>query len=297
MDRKPVTEPKTEPIKAECAYRDSYERSSKRKANSLIARECASLNKESSSDEDQYDQYEFARVKKKKIQSDKSSNVADHANQQHMQTPSRHEAATLTARQQHSHNDGDDNMHIDDEDVRLSRRRKTENEENERVSPVLTTQPKRAIPSTPKTRPHLSKLRRGRLSLKIQRTEGNREMERTRNQKKDNAMTDEEIRCKLEEDSDGEEVAAILRKDVETRSSKEAKSRLQERQLLSNNGETFKETSTIYQEKKSDRQRSSKEKKADFDEQRKKEDKCKVENKGVSWEHELLDDEETNQVS
>ncbi|XP_032664482.1 beta-mannosidase [Odontomachus brunneus] len=295
LDRKPVTEPKTELIpKAECAYRDSYERSSKRKANSLIAKECASLNKESSSDEDLYDQYEFARVKKKKIQSAKSNNVTDHANQQHTQTPSGHEAATLTARQQHSHNDGDDIMHIDDEDVKLSRRRKTEDEENERVSPVLITQPKRAVPSTPKARPHLPRLRRGRLSLKIQGTAENREVERTRNQKKDNTMTDEEIRRKLEEDSDGE-VAAILQK--ETRSPKEAKSRLQERQLSSNNGETLRETSTTHQERKSDRQRSGKEKKVDFDEQRKKEDKCEIKSKDVNWERELLDDEESNQQS
>lgn len=115
-------------------------------------------------------------------------------------------------------------------------------------------------------------------------------------------MTDEEIRRKLEEDSDGE-VAEILRKDVQTRSPREAKSRLQERRLLSNNAETLRDTSATYKEKESDRQRGSKEKKADLSEQRKKEDKCEKENKGVSWERQLMDDDDNddddgvNQVS
>lgn len=301
MDRKPVTEPKTEPNKAKCAYRDNYERSSKRKANSLITKECISLNRESSSDED--DQYEFARIKKKKIQfDDKSSYVADCANQQYVRVSSKHEAATLMARQQESHNDSDTNANIDDEeDVTLSRRRKTESEENEKISPVLTAQPKRAVPSTPKARPNLSRLRRGRLSLKIQRIDGNGEVKQTRNQKKNNVMTDEDICRKLEEDSDGE-VAEILQKDVQTRSPKEEKSRLQERRLLSNNVETLREISSTHKEKKSDRQRDSKEKKSDNSEQQEKEDKYEKENEGMSWEHQLLnedddDDNGVNQVS
>ncbi|XP_011151882.1 uncharacterized protein LOC105190697 [Harpegnathos saltator] len=294
LDRKPVTEPKTELIKAEYTYRDSYERSSKRKANSLIARECASLNKDSSSDED--DQYEFARIKKKKTQSDdKSSNVADHANQQHARAGGKREAAMSIARNSH-----DDDNSNDDEDIKSPHGRKIENEKNERLSPVLTAYPKRTIPPTPKARANLYRMRRGgavsKLSLKLQRNDKNEEMERIKNQKKDNVMTDEEIRHKLEEDEEEEEeeVVAILRKDVETRSSKEAKSRLQERRLLSSNAERLGDMPTGGKER-NNKQQGNKEK-ADLDEQRKNEDKfSKLENKNVSWEHHLLDDDEMDQ--
>ncbi|XP_014472707.1 PREDICTED: beta-mannosidase [Dinoponera quadriceps] len=273
LDRKPVTESKTEPSKAECTYRDSYERSSKRKANFRIAQEFARLNKESSSEEED-DQYEFARIKKKRIQpdDDKSSNAADRANQQRI---GRHEAAV--ARQQHSRNDGNGNAHIDDENGRSPRRGKVEDEENERQSPVLSVHPKRAIPSTPRARPGLSRIRRGNATSKLQHTLKNEE----RDQKKD-VLMDEDIRLQLD---GGEEVAAILRKDTETRPSKEAKSQEKQQRLLS---------STALREACKEREKQGGNKKADL--QRKNEDKIRgIENKGMSWERSLLDDDEIDQ--
>lgn len=228
--------------------------------------------------------------------------VDQRANQQQVRAGKQELTVTLVARQ--LHNDGDNDVHIDDKDVRSPRRRKTENEGDERLSPVLITHSKKlAVPSTPKARPSLSRLRRGsttsRLFLKMQRTGENKETKQRNQTKKDNVMTDEEICHKLEEDSDGEEVAAILQKEVETQSSKETKFRLQERRLLSNNAEALRETTSVTcKERESDRQQRGNKEKADFGEQRKNEDKLyEVANK-TSWEHHLLDDDdEMEQVS
>lgn len=296
MDKKPLTDLKSEQITAECTYRDGYERTSKRKANTLIA----NLNRDSSTEDEDGSLYDFVRVKKKRAQSnDKSSNVACAVNQQ---VHSSYKKATSNVIAVHSFSDDNIDTDIDNERVKHLSKRKT-GEKDERMSPELTAYPRRITPPNPKTRLSLVRQRRGNAtskpSPKTRRTNENKVVEQITDQKKDNTITEEEIRRKLEEDWDDEkEEDVAVEKDVEIRPlpiSKEMRSRLREKQL----SKTAKETQA--KEEESDEEWNKK-KRLKLCEQRKKEELCSIENRNGSWEHQLLSDDENkssemNQVS
>jgi len=295
LDKKLITDSeqidKTEQIKAECTYRDGYERVSKRKASTLIA----NLNRDSSSEDEDDNRYDFAHVKKKITRSNKSNNV-ECAENQHIHSSNKKAMLNIAG-----HSFSDDNSDIDNECVKHLGFKKRTDEKDERISPELTAYPRRITPPNPKTRLSLIRQRRGNTtskpSPKTRRTNENK-AEQTRNQKKNNTMTEEEIRRKLEENWNDEEKVAV-KKDMEIRPlpiSREIRSKLREKRLPFS--KTAKETR---KEEESDEERNKK-KRLKFCEQRKKEELCRIENRNGNWEHQLLSDDENkspemNQVS
>ncbi|XP_071573784.1 beta-mannosidase [Temnothorax nylanderi] len=284
LDKKPLTDPKIEQIPAECTYRDGHDRASKRKANTLIA----NLNKDSSTEDEDGSRYDFVRVKKKRAQ---SNSVTCATNQQ---AHTSHKKATSDVIASFS----DDNIDtdIDNEYVKHLSKKRT-NEKDERVSPELTAYPRKITPPNPKTRLGLTRQRRGnatsKASPKTRRTNENK-VEQARAQKKDNRMTEEEIRQKLGEDwnDEEEEEDVVVEKDVEIRPLpilKEMRSRLREKRLSLS--KTAKETQATAKEEENDEGRNKK-KRLRLCEQRKEEELCRIENRNGAWEHQLLSDDE-----
>lgn len=301
MDKEPLTDSKVEQIKAECTYRDGYERTSKRKANTLIA----SLNRNSSSEDEDGNQYNLACVKKKRAQSNDKSNNVDCDENKYVHAS--HKKATSNVIVGRSFSDDYSDTDINNGCVKrlYSNKRRTD-EKDERVSPELTTYPRRITPPNPKTRLGLARQRRGnattsKSSPKTRRTES-KAVEQARNQKKDSTMTEGEIRRILEEDWNDNEEEIAVEKDVEIRPlpiSREIRSRLREKRLPLS--KTVKETQTAVKEEESDEERNKK-KRLKLCEQRKEEELCKIENRNGSWEHQLLSNNEDkssemNQVS
>jgi len=292
LDKKLITDSeqidKTEHVKAECTSRSGYERASKRKASTLIA----NLNRDSSSEDEDNNRY-FAHVKKKITQ----SNKVECAENQHAHSSNKKAMLNIAG---HSFSDDSD---IDNECVKhLGFKTRTEKDKkDERISPELTAYPRRITPPNPKTRLSLTRQKRGNTtskpSPKTRRTNENK-AEQTRNQKKNNTITEEEIRQTLEEDWNDEEKVAE-RKDMEIRPlpiSREIRSKLREKRSPFN--KTAKETR---KEEGSDEERNKK-KRLKFCEQQKEEESSKIENRNGSWEHQLLSDNENkspemNQVS
>ncbi|XP_018352840.1 PREDICTED: uncharacterized protein LOC108754760 isoform X1 [Trachymyrmex septentrionalis] len=273
LDKKPLTNPKTEQIQAECTYRDGYERASKRKANTLIA----TLNRDSSSENEDDNQYDFIRNKKKRIQSNDKSNV-EYVENQHAHASYKKENVIAG----NSFSDDNSNTNIDNEYVKHSR------------SPELTTYPRRIRPPNPQTRLSLARKRKENATSKLfpkTRYESKNVEEQTRNQKKDNTMTEEEIRRQLEEDwSNDEEKVCAGEKDAKFRPTlKEVRYRLRDKRLSLN--KKAKETRTAVKEEKSDEEQN-KIKRLKFCERRKIEELCRIDNRNGSWEHELLSDED-----
>lgn len=288
MDRKPLTEPKTETIKTECTYRDSHSRASKRKANSLIA----SLSKESST-EDEDDQYDFARVSKRKIRFEGRSNTVAHTSQQ--ARSSTHEKMCTIAPQQHFVNDDDNDINSDERNDRFLRPESRIEENSGSLSPELFTYSRRIISPVPKARLSLFKSRQKRgcviskSSQKKQRTDGNEDVGETSNQK--DAMTDAEIRRKLEEDSDKEVTATVTRRDAEIRPlplSKDMQSKLLEKQSSSNNTKAITKTIYASRDVNSNRQRNKTKRGRLGERQKKEETLSEIESKTINWENQLM---------
>lgn len=292
MDKKPLTESKTEQIKTECTYRDSHERACKRKANSIIA----SLNKESSTEDEEDKWYDSTRGKKKRVQSDsKSSNVQRAANQ-YAHNDSREKAtSSVIARQGNSINDDNSDIDFDNEHIKSVSSEKTD-EENESVSIELNTYPRRIVPPNPKTRLSLSRHRKrtatSKSSPKTRQTNRNKTIEETKKQK--NTLTNKEIYQKLVEDWSGDEEEPAVKKNVEIRPlpiPKVIQSRLHEKQVSLHNTETDKETKATAKEDENDGERK-KEKRPKLCQQRKKEEESSRIKNGNSWEHQLMSDDE-----
>lgn len=289
MDKKPLTDPKTEQIKTECTYRDGHERASKRKANTLIA----NLNRDSSTEDEDGNQYDFARVKKKRAQSNDKLNNVECAANQHAHT-SHKKASNVIA--DNSVIDDNSDTEIDNERIKHCSKRKAD-EESERASPELNAYPRRITPPNPKARLSLARQRRGNTiskpPSKTRRTNESKVVEQAKNQKKDNRMTAEEICRKLEEEwSDEEE--DVVEKDVEIRPlpiSRKIRSRLRDKQLPFSKAKTVKETRATAKEEGNDEEQNGK-KRLKSCEQRKEEELCRIENKNGSWEHQLLSDDE-----
>lgn len=289
MDKKPLTDSKTELITAECTYQDGHERASKRKARTFIS----SLNRDSSTEDDD----DLVRVKKKRVRSnDKSSNEACAANR-HAHSSHKKETSNVIATYSFS-DDNIDDVDIDDRVKHLSKRR-TE-EKDERVSPELTAYPRRIIPPNPKSRLSLARQRYGNAisKRKARHTNENKVVEQAKDQKKDNLMT-EDIRRTLEEWSDEDEEEE---KDVEIRPlplPKEMRFRLREKRLSLSKITTDMQTAS--KEEESDEEWKKK-KRLKLSEQRKEKELCRIENKNGSRKHQLSSDDEdqsleTNQVS
>ncbi|XP_018053030.1 PREDICTED: uncharacterized protein LOC108690313 isoform X5 [Atta colombica] len=281
-DKKPLTNPKTEQIQAECTHRDGYERASKRKANTLIA----TLNRDSSSENEDDNQYDFTRNKKKRIQLNDKSNNVEYVDNQHAHASYKKENVIAG----NSFSDDNSNTNIDNEtNIKHSR------------SPELTAYPRRIRPPNPQTRLSLVRKRKENATSKLfpkTRCESeNVEQEIKRNQKKDNTMTEEEIRCQLEEDwSNDEKKVCVGEKDAKFRPIlKEV--RLRDKRLSLN--KKAKEARAAVKEEKSDEEQNNI-KRVKLCERRKVEELCRIDNRNGSWEHELLSDEdkssEMNQV-
>ncbi|XP_018053029.1 PREDICTED: uncharacterized protein LOC108690313 isoform X4 [Atta colombica] len=273
-DKKPLTNPKTEQIQAECTHRDGYERASKRKANTLIA----TLNRDSSSENEDDNQYDFTRNKKKRIQLNDKSNNVEYVDNQHAHASYKKENVIAG----NSFSDDNSNTNIDNEtNIKHSR------------SPELTAYPRRIRPPNPQTRLSLVRKRKENATSKLfpkTRCESeNVEQEIKRNQKKDNTMTEEEIRCQLEEDwSNDEKKVCVGEKDAKFRPIlKEV--RLRDKRLSLN--KKAKEARAAVKEEKSDEEQNNI-KRVKLCERRKVEELCRIDNRNGSWEHELLSDED-----
>lgn len=283
MDKKSLTDPKTDLITAECTYRDDHERASKRKASTLIS----NLNRDSSTE----DEDDFVRVKKKKAQSgDKSSNVAENRH-------SSHKKATSNVIAAYSFSDDNIDLDIDDRVKHLSKRRT--DEKDERVSPELTAYPRRITPPNPKSRLGLARQRWGNAisKPKMRHTSENKVVERVKDQKKDNTMTEADIRKKLVEewsDEEEEEKDVAVEKDMEIRPlpiSKEMQLRLRDKQLSL--FKVTRKTQAASKEEEDDEERNKK-KRLKLSEQRKEKELCRIENKNGSRKHQLSSDDEDN---
>lgn len=281
MDKKPLTDPKTDLITAECTYRDGYERASKRKASTLIS----NLNRDSSTE----DEDDFVRVKKKKARSnDKSSNVAvnRHAH-------SSHKKATSNVIAAYSFSDDNIDVDIDDRVKHLSKRRT--DEKDERVSPELTAYPRRITPPNPKSRLGLARQRWGNAisKPKMRHASENKVVEQVKDQKKDNTMTEADIRRKLmEEWSDEEEEDVAVEKDMEIRPlpiSKEMRFKLREKRLSLS--KITRKSQATSKEEESDEERNKK-KRLKLSEKQKEKELCRIENKNGSRKLQLLSDDE-----
>ncbi|XP_011861017.1 PREDICTED: uncharacterized protein LOC105558108 [Vollenhovia emeryi] len=291
VEKKPLTDPKTEQITAEYTYRDGHERASKRKANTLIA----NLNKDSSTEDEDGGWYDV-RIKKQRARSnDKSSNVACATNQHVHVCTTDQEEATSNMIAAYSFDDNID-ADIDNERVKLISKKKSD-EKDERVSPELTMYPRRIIPPTPKARLSLARQRRegtvSKQTPKTRRANEKKVVEQARDQKKSNKLTEEEIFQQLKEDwKDDEKEEVAVEKDVEIRPMpipREMRSRLREKRLpLSKRA---KETQAMTKEDGSDEELNKK-KRLKVCEQRKKEELYGIKNRNGSWEHLLSDDED-----
>ncbi|KAL6267046.1 hypothetical protein P5V15_000122 [Pogonomyrmex californicus] len=287
MDKKSLS-PKTEQIKAECTYRDSHERASKRKANVLIA----NVNKDSSTEDEESDLYDFTYVKKKRAQSDdKSNNVVLN---QYARASRKKTTSNVTLNQEHSSDDNSDTDINNDHIKRLCSKRQIETEEDKRISPELTTS-KRIITPNPKPRLSLARHRREnamlKLSPKMRRINESKVVEKT-NQKKGNKMTEEEIRQNLEQWSDEEKIT--VEKDIEIRPlpiSEDVQSKLREKRLSLNKTKTTKEMRAAAREEDSDGEQNKK-KKVKLCEGQKETELCRTKNRNGSWEHELMSNDE-----
>ncbi|XP_029170747.1 beta-mannosidase [Nylanderia fulva] len=293
LDKKPLTESKTEQMKTECTYRDSHERASKRKASSLIA----SLNKESSTEDEDDKWHDFARIKKKRAQFDsKSSNAQRAVNRHHSNN---HEEATssVIAHQGNSIDDENSDIEFNDDDIKSLCRKKI-NEEDKReykedkedISMASNIYPRRIVPPNPKARPGLSRQRKGtaKSSSKTRRIV-NKVIEHPKMQK--DTMTDDEIQKMVESwNSDEEEISVEKHPEIRPLPlSKEVRSKLHEKRLSLHKIETVKETNAATKEEESDRERN-KEKRPKLCERKKEESRMK--NGNGSWEHQLLSDDE-----
>lgn len=287
MDKKPLTEPKTEQIETECTYKDSHERASKRKANFLIA----STTKDNSTEDEEDQWYDCSRNRKKKIRPDsKLSNVQGGENHH------AHNDATssVITHQENSINDNNNATDLDNEHVKSVRSKKTE-EKNESASTDLNTYPRRIVPPIPKARPSLLRPRKGTAMSKSRTRCGNKVVKQTKKQK--NTLTDNEIQQIMEDWNSDEEKTAV-KKNAEMQPLpilKELRSRLHENRLSLR--KTAKKTKASKEEESDEEQK--KEKRPKFE--REEEELCRVKN-GKSWEHQLLSDDEdnlfeTNQVS
>ncbi|KYQ50958.1 hypothetical protein ALC60_09950 [Trachymyrmex zeteki] len=279
LDKKPLTNPKTEQIKAEYTHRDGYERASKRKANTLIA----TLNRDSSSENEDDNQYDFTRNKKKRIQSNDKLNNVEYVENQHAHTSYKKENVIAD----NSFSDDKSNTNIDNEYVKHSR------------SPELTAYPRRIRPPNPQTRLNLTRKRKENATSKLfpktrcESKDESKDVEQAKNQKKDNTMTEEEIRRQLEEDwSNDEEKVCTGEKDVKLRPLpilKEVRYRLRDKRLSLN--KKAKEARATAKEEKSDEEQN-KIKRLKLCERRKIEELYRLDNRNGSWEHELLSDED-----
>lgn len=292
LDKKPLTEPKTEQITTECTYKDSHERASKRKASSLIA----SLNRESSTEDEEDKWYDSTRGKKKRVQSDsKSSNIQRAANQ-HGHNDNREKAtSSVIARQENSINDNNSDTDFDNEHIKSVCSKKT-NEKNESVPTELNTYPRRIIPPNPKARLSLSRHRKRTATSKpfpkTRQSNRNKIVEQTKKQK--NTLTETEIHQKLMVDWNSDEEELAVKKNVEIRPLPipiVLLSRLHEKQVSLRNTETGKETEATAKENKNDGERK-KEKRPKLRQQQKKEEELSRIKNGNSWEHQLMSDDE-----
>ncbi|KYN00882.1 hypothetical protein ALC62_08107 [Cyphomyrmex costatus] len=279
LDKKSLRNSKTEQMKAECTYRDGYERASKRKANTLIA----TLNKDSSSENEDDNHYNFIRNKKKRIRSNEKLNNVEYVENQHAHTSYKKE--NLIA--DNSFSDDNSNTNIDNEYVK-----------HLCCSPELIAHPRRTRPPNPKMRLSLAKKRKENTTSKLifpktRCANENKDIEQARNQKKDNTMTEEEIHRLLEEDWSNDEEKVAGEKDVKLRPLpvvKEVRSRLRDKRLSLNNKKA-KEARTMVKEEKSDEEQN-KIKRLRFSERRKLEELRSIDNRNGSWERELLSDED-----
>ncbi|XP_025995175.1 beta-mannosidase isoform X2 [Solenopsis invicta] len=289
LDKKPLTESKTEQIEtAECIYRDGYERASKRKANTIIS----SLNRESSTEDEAGDRYDFVRVKKKKAKFNKSNEESDTNRNAHIN----HKKATSNVI--HFFSDDNSDTEINNENVKHLDSKIKSDEKDDKTSPELTAYPRRIIPPNPKARVGLNRQKRvnatSKTTSKTQRVNKNNAVEQIKNQTKDNTLTEEEIRQKLEDDLNDEEEEAAVENNVEIRSlpvSINVRSRLRQKQLSISKTKTAKKTMQGGAKKEEESDEENKKKKFKVSEQQ-KEELCEKVNKNGSWEHQLLSDEE-----
>lgn len=294
MDKKALTDPKTEQITAECTYRDGYMRASKRKANTLIA----NLNRDSSSEDEDGSRNDFVCLKKKRAQSnDKFNNVAsNNAASQHVHTS--HKKTTSNVITYSCSDDNSETEWIGSE--RVKHLPTKTDEKDERASPDLNAYPRRITPPNPKMRLNLARQKRGntmsKSSPKTRRTNGNKVIGQAKNEKKNNSLTEEEIQ-KLIDTNDEEEEDITVEKDVEIRPlpiSKEIQSRIREKRL--SKSRIAKETQTAVKKEGSDEERNN-EKRLKLSKQQKEEESCRMENKNGSWEHILSDDDDEDNKS
>lgn len=309
MDKKPLTESKTEPIKTECTYRDSHERASKRKATSLIA----NLTRKHPEDEDDEGWHDCSRGKKKRGQcfdvKSRDGNVQrERATvNQHTHNDTRERATSSNAINDDNDNDSDTNF--GNERVKSVRSKRID-DKTESQSIDLNTYPRRIVPPNPKGRLSLSRLRKGtgttsKFCPKTRRINENKIADK-QPEKQENLLTDKEIQEVLDDWNTDEEAE---KRNAEVRPlplPKDVRSRLHEKRLSLRNTETVKETRvTVKNGDESDEERKG-EKRPKLCEQRKREEKlCRTKNGNKNWEHLMSDDDddddedksETNRVS
>lgn len=285
MDKKPLTEPKTE---TECAYKDSHERASKRKANSLIA----NLTKDSSTEDEEDKWYDCSRNRRKKIRPDSKSSNVERGENHHVHNDNREKAMSgEIARQENSINDNNSDTDLDNEHAKSVRSKKTE-EKNESVSTELNTYPRRIVPPNPKARPSLLRQRKGTATSKSKTRCGNKVVEQAKKQK--NTLTDSEIQH-LVEDWNSDEEKIVVKRNEEMQPlpiSKEVRSRLHEKRLSLRRTKTVKKTKPSKEEESDEEKKREKRPKLC---EREEEESCRVKN-GKSWEHQLMSDDEDNLI-
>jgi len=298
LERKTLTDSNTEQIKTECTYKDNHERISKRKSNSFIT----NLNKENSS-EDEYDnQYDFVHIKKRKIQpNSKSNNIDYHTTYQHVNEKM---ISNVIAHQEHSFNDNNNDINLENEHIESLHVKRKFEEENERLSPELTTYPRKIVPPTPRARLSSSRQRRGNViskpSLKLRCIDGSKDVDQAKYQKKTNTMTDNEIYRAFEEDWNSEqEEETVVTKNLEIQSSimKEMRLRTYKKRLF-NNTRTTRETKTMMKEGENKRERGKEIKRVRIHKEEKKEEELsRIDNRNGSWEHQLLFEDESSEMN
>jgi len=214
--------------------------------------------------------------------------------------------SNVIAHQEHSFNDNNNDINLENERIE-SLHVKRKFEENERLSPELTTYPRKIIPPTPRTHLSSSRQRRENViskpSLKLRRIDRNKDVDQAKYQKKVTTMTDNEIYQAFEEDWNSEqEEETIVTKDLEIQPSimKEMRPRTYKKRLF-NNTRTIRETRTTMKEGENKRQRDKEIKRLRIHEEQKKEEELsRIDNRNGSWEHQLLSEDESpemNQVS
>jgi hypothetical protein len=291
LDRKTLIDSKTEQIKTECTYRDNHERISKHKSSSFIT----NLNKESSSEDECDNQYDFAHIKKRKIQSNNKSSSVEH------QRLNEKMISNAIAHQEHSFNDNNNDINLENEHIESLHVKRKFEEENEELSPELTTYPRKIVP--PRARLSSSRQRRGNViskpSLKLRCIDGSKDVNQSKYQRKANTMTDNEIYRALEEDWNSEqEEETIVTKDLEIQPliMKEMRLRTYKKRLF-NNTRTTRETRAM-KEEENKRERDKEIKRLRIHkEQKKEEELSKIDNRNGSWEHQLLSEDESSEIN